>query len=159
MIDLKSIIEDIKILEVLSPAFLNNTQIPEKYTCDGENINPPLTIGNIPADTKSLVIILEDTDSLTKNWTHWVVWNIMPVKKIRVKSSLGIKGRNDFGQTDYKGPCPLIGTHHYHFKVYALDDILDIKAGSTKHELETIMSSHIIAFGELVGLYKNSFYQ
>lgn len=155
MIDAKQdTIQEIRTLNVSSPVFVNNSDIPVKYTCDGENVNPPLSIGKIPANTKSLVIIVDDPDAPFKTWIHWIVWNIMPVKKISEKNSAGVEGTNDFGQYNYEGPCPPSGTHHYHFKVYALDEVLNLKLGSTVHELEKEMSTHIIAFGELIGVYK-----
>jgi len=146
--------EDIRTLNVTSEAFAPHTYIPSKYTCDGENINPPLNIDNIPKDAKSLALIIDDPDAPIRTWVHWIVWNIPPSKKIKEKSIPGIEGVNDFRQHHYGAPCPPSGTHHYHFKVYALRDNIDINSNSTKRELEKAMSPYIIAFGELVGLYK-----
>lgn len=145
--------EDIKTLNVTSTAFENGAIIPLKYTCDGENINPPLLIKNIPHETKSLVLVVEDPDAPIRTWVHWLVWNISPVNKINEKSSIGVKGKNDFGKRQYTGPCPPAGTHRYFFKVYALDDLLTMKADATKIDVEKAMSSHIIGFGELIGTY------
>jgi hypothetical protein len=157
MMHLKSFVdEDIRTLNVTSEAFAPYTSIPKKYTCDGENVNPPLTIGNIPKETKSLALIVDDPDAPIRTWVHWIVWNIPPSKKIKEKCIPGIEGINDFRQHHYGAPCPPSGTHHYHFKVYALNDMLDLKKDLTRHELEKAMSPHIIAFGELVGLYKKA---
>jgi hypothetical protein len=152
---IKSLVQtEIHVLEITSEAFISQSYIPQKYTCDGEGISPPMSIGNIPKDAKSLVLIVDDPDAPGRSWVHWIVWNIPPAKKIKEKSIPGIEGMNDFVQHHYGGPCPPSGIHHYHFKVYALDELLDLKPDSTKYELEKAMSSHIIAFGELVGLYK-----
>lgn len=157
MIDVKSYIkEDIKTLDISSDAFEDRMYIPSKYTCDGVNVNPPIEISNIPKEAKSLVLIVDDTDAPIRTWTHWIVWNIPPAKKIKENSLSGLQGLNDFRQHHYGGPCPPSGTHHYHFKVYALDDILYLQRNATKYDLEKAMNSHIIAFGELVGLYKRA---
>lgn len=155
MIDVPQYIKkDIKTLKISSEAFENKNYIPEKYTCDGLNINPPIAINNIPKKTKSLVVIVEDVDSPIRAWTHWIIWNISPTKKIKENSISGIEGLNDFSQYNYGGPCPHSGTHQYYFKVYALDDILYLNQHSTKNELERDMNSHIISSGVLIGLYK-----
>lgn len=157
MNDLVSIKEkDVKILSVSSEAFENRGYIPIKYTCDGINTNPPIDINNIPEDTKSLVLIVDDVDAPIRAWTHWIIWNVSPGKKIKENSHSGMEGINDFRQHHYGGPCPPSGTHRYHFKVYALDEMLFLKKDSTKYELEKTMSSHIIAFGELIGIYRRA---
>jgi len=88
--------KELKTLEVTSEAFNNRTYIPTKYTCDGENINPPLNIQNIPLEAKSLVLVVDDPDALAGTWVHWIVWNILPASKIKEKSVPGIEGINDF---------------------------------------------------------------
>jgi len=148
--------KDIKTLDVTSSAFEYHKDIPIKYTCDGENINPPLTIKNIPHEAKSLVLIVDDLDAPIRPWVHWIVWNILPSGKIVENSVPGIEGWNDFGNQNYGGPCPLSGTHKYVFKVYALNELLEIKPAATKIELEKAMSLYVIAFGELLGLYKRT---
>lgn len=148
--------EEIKTLEVTSPAFKHLSYIPKKYTCDGENINPSLVINDIPKDTKSLLLIVEDPDAPVRTWTHWLVWNIPPAKKIRENYIPGTEGMTDFRIQGYKGPCPpKSALHHYHFKVYALDDLIDLNPRVTKHEVEKQIGTHILAFGELIGLYKH----
>ena len=146
--------EDLKTLNVTSEAFGDLGYIPRKYTCDGENINPPLTIGNIPQETKSIVLIMEDPDARQKTWVHWIIWNISPSHKIKENTAAGITGTNDFRKQQYGGPCPPSGIHRYFFKVYALDELLELESNTTKEELETAMNPHIIGFGELIGLYR-----
>ena len=151
--------EMVKALIISSDAFKDHGYIPGKYTCDGDNINPPLTIGNIPKETKSLALIIDDQDAPIRSWVHWIVWNIPPAKKIKENEILGDEGVNDFGNNNYGGPCPPSGTHNYIFKIYALDELLDLNPGATKIELEKAMAPHIIGFGKLVGLYKRSGYE
>ena len=148
--------KELKVLEITSEAFTDNSYIPIKYTCDGENINPPLLVKNIPEEAKSLVLIMVDPDASSGNWTHWLVWNIPPSGKIKENSSPGIEGMNDFKKQNYGGPCPSTGTHHYFFKVYALDDFIDLKPNATYKELEKAMSTHAIGFGKIMGLYKRA---
>jgi Raf kinase inhibitor-like YbhB/YbcL family protein len=145
---------DIKTLTVTSDAFKDRTYIPTKYTYDGENINPPLKIENIPHEAKSLVLIVEDVDAPEKTWVHWLVWNITPSGKIKENTVPGIEGISDFRHHHYSGPCPPVGTHHYYFKIYALDDLLNLNTTITKPDLEKAMSTHIIGYGQLVGTYK-----
>ena len=145
-----------KILEVSSTAFKPFTFIPEQYTCDGRNVPPELSIHNLPFETKCLAIIVDDPDGPVGTWTHWMAWNIPPKNYIKLNKVKGRQGINDFGMYKYCGPCPPKGTHHYHFKVYALDHfLLSLNANCTKHQLEKAMSNHIIGFGELIGLYKS----
>lgn len=148
--------KDIKALEITSDAFENQTSVPVKYTCDGENINPPLSIKNIPNEAKSLVVIIDDPDAPIRAWVHWIMWNIPVSRKIKENSAPGIEGWNDFRNQNYGGPCPISGTHKYFFKVYALNELLDLNPAATKTELEKAMNPYIIAFGELVGLYKRA---
>ena len=152
-----------KNLEVGS-AFHNGEFIPKEYTCDGDDISPPIYIGKIPEGTKSLVIIVDDPDAPGGTFTHWVAWDIPPTGEIpmgiprneEVNKPLHIvQGKNDFGRIGYNGPCPPRGKpHHYHFKVYALDTELHLALGSSRAELEEAMEGHVIAWGEVVGLYE-----
>lgn len=142
-------------LTVTSPSFKQNEMIPSKFTCEGANINPELLIGDIPASAKSLALIMDDPDAPNGTFDHWIIWNI-PVedKKIKENHSPGTEGKNGRGESKYTGPCPPSGTHHYHFKIYALSKKLELKSGSTKQELENAMKGHVLATGELIGLYK-----
>lgn len=141
-------------LKISSSVFRENEMIPVKYTCDGEDISPPLKIEAIPGDTKSLVLIVEDPDAPAGTWDHWLVWNISPGDKIPENTNPGTQGINSFKKHSYGGPCPPSDTHRYFFKCYALDSRLDIPENSDKRSLEKAMSNHILAKGELIGLYK-----
>jgi Raf kinase inhibitor-like YbhB/YbcL family protein len=145
-----------KELTISSPAFENNKLIPQKYTCDGDNVNPPLTIEGVPDETKSLVLIVDDPDAPMGTWDHWTVWNILPTNKIEENTVPGTEGVNDSRKHSYGGPCPPWGTHRYFFKVYALDTKLDLNQNSRKKDVERAMQDHILAKGELVGLYRRS---
>jgi Raf kinase inhibitor-like YbhB/YbcL family protein len=142
-------------LVVKSPVFENNKPIPKKYSCDGEEVNPPLTVECIPDAAKTLALIVDDPDAPRGIFDHWVVWNISPTGKIEEKMVPGTEGLNGAGQQGYVGMCPPSGTHRYFFKVYALDVKLDLQAKATKKkDLEKAMQGHILAKGELVGLYR-----
>jgi Raf kinase inhibitor-like YbhB/YbcL family protein len=145
---------DYDLLQVTSPAFLQDECIPVEYTCDGADINPSLQIQGIPASAKHLAVIVDDPDAPGGTWVHWLAWNLPVSEIIPEHTKLGAEGRNDFGRHQYNGPCPPSGTHHYHFKVYALDDTLYLPLSSNKAELERAMAGHILAFGELIGRYK-----
>lgn len=145
-----------KTLKVSSNAFGDNAMIPAKYTCDGINISPPLDIENIPEEAKSLVLIVDDPDAPSKTWVHWIVWNIPVTHHIKENEVHGVEGINDFNKHNYGGPCPPSGIHRYFFKVYALNDLLELPKSADKIELEKAMSERIIGFGELVGLYKKN---
>jgi Raf kinase inhibitor-like YbhB/YbcL family protein len=143
-----------KELTVKSPAFENNKLIPSKYTCDGEEVSPPLTVEGIPEKTKSLALIMEDPDAPAGLFIHWLVWNIPPTNEIQENSVPGTEGLNTNKKNSYHGPCPPGGTHRYYFKVYALDAHLNLGAFSDKEVLENAMQNHILAHGELIGLYR-----
>jgi Raf kinase inhibitor-like YbhB/YbcL family protein len=147
---------DFKQIKVTSSAFTYEGLIPAKYTCDGENINPPLDLKDIPEDAKSLVLIVDDPDAPINAWVHWLVWNIPITHHIKENEIHGVEGLNDFQQRRYGGPCPPSGTHRYFFKVYALDTLLSLPTTTKKLPLERAMSEYIIGFGELIGLYKKS---
>ena len=141
-------------MKILSREFGNNEYIPKKFTCQGQDINPPLTIDEIPQESKSLALIVDDPDASGGMWVHWVVFNIPVTSKIDEASIPGKQGINDFGRKNYGGPCPPSGTHRYFFKIYALDEMLDAEEGISKEELESSMESHILDKAELIGLYK-----
>jgi Raf kinase inhibitor-like YbhB/YbcL family protein len=143
-----------KPLVIKSSAFGNNEWIPEKYTCIGSNINPALTISDIPNGTKSLVLIVDDPDAPNGTYTHWIMWNIPVITAIGENSAPGTQGKNSKGENKYFGPCPPSGIHHYNFKVYALDTKLEIPIVSDKNILLKAMDKHILASGVLIGLFK-----
>ncbi len=139
---------------VTSSEFTESEEIPEKYTCDGKNASPPLTIDNIPDNTKSLVLIVDDPDAPSGTFTHWIVWNIPPnIHNIREFDKPGVVGTNDFGKIDYGGPCPPSGTHRYFFNVYALDKELELSEGSTRDEVENAMKGSVTEKKALIGTY------
>lgn len=144
-------------MKIASPAFEHNQPIPGKYTCDGENVNPPLSFLEVPENAKSLALIVDDPDASTKTWVHWVVFNIDPtISEVpeNTVSKAGTEGFTDFGKTGYGGPCPPSGTHRYFFKLYALDLILNLPQNSNKKAVEEVMQGHILDSAELVGLYE-----
>jgi Raf kinase inhibitor-like YbhB/YbcL family protein len=144
-------------LTVTSPAFGANTMIPAKYTCQGASVSPALHIGDLPAQTKALAIICHDPDAgRPGGFTHWVAFNIDPVADIPEGFKGGVQALNGAGKAGYIGPCPPSGVHHYHFMVYALDARLDLSAQAGKAELEKAMQGHILAQGDLVGLYEKT---
>jgi Raf kinase inhibitor-like YbhB/YbcL family protein len=143
-------------LHITSPAFQNNGTIPRQYTCDGEDISPPLVIANCPKETQSIALICDDPDASIGTWVHWVLWNIDPTTKEIAENAVPqgcVEGMNDFRRHSYGGPCPPSGTHRYFFKVYTLDTMLDISPNSTKTDLEQAMKGHVLAEGQIVGLY------
>ena len=141
-------------MKLTSPEFQNNKLIPKKFTCQGDDVNPPLVIEDIPKDAKSLALIVDDPDATTGAWVHWVVFDIPVVSKIEENSITGKQGTNDFGRKDYGGPCPPSGTHRYFFKIYALKEKLNLDEGIRKEDLEEIIQEHILGKAELIGLYK-----
>ena len=144
-------------LQLVSPAFKHNEFIPEKYTCDGKDINPPLLIENIPSGTKSMALIVDDPDAPAGTWVHWVVWNISPDTKEMKESSVpegAQQGVNDFRKHQYGGPCPPSGTHRYFFKLYALDTMLNLGSKAKKSDIEQAMKGHILEKTELIGRYR-----
>ena len=144
-----------KQLKVTSSEFEDNQYIPEKYTCTGEGINPPLSIEGIPEGTKSLTLILDDPDAPAGTFDHWVIWNISPAQtKIAEHTALGIEGLNSDKEQGYTPPCPPPGKpHRYIFRVYALDIMLTLGAESTKKDLEKAVKGHVLAEGKLTGLF------
>lgn len=142
-------------LTIKSPAFENEGRIPEKYTCDGANISPPLWIRGVPEDAESLVLILDDPDAPGGVFDHWILWNVSPgIEELEEgQAPDSVKGENDFGKLEYGGPCPPSGTHHYRFKLYALDSQLDLPEGSSKGDVEEAMEGKLIGQAKLVGLY------
>ncbi|ADH84872.1 YbhB/YbcL family Raf kinase inhibitor-like protein [Desulfurivibrio alkaliphilus] len=147
-------------MQLTSSAFSPNGVIPVRYTCDGDNVNPPLAIAGVPAAAVSLVLIMDDPDVPKKlradgMWDHWIVFNIPPdLAKIEEGAEPpGVRGIGTGGNHDYHGPCPPDREHRYFFKLYALDCRLDLPAGATKTRVEAAMAGHILAQAELMGRY------
>lgn len=151
-----NITQEVGKMELSSLDFNNNGLIPVKYTCQGKDINPSLQIKNLPNNTKSLVLIVDDPDAPSGNWDHWIVFNIDPTFKIEEDSVPGIEGINSWGENNYGGPCPPSGTHRYFFKLYALDTVLNLEQNTNKDQLLLEMEGHILEKAELIGLYKKS---
>jgi len=142
-------------LTVTSSSFVENGLIPSKYTCEGIGVNPPIHIANLPANTQSIAIIVQDPDAAVEGgFNHWVACNIQPVADIPESFKGGMEGLNGAKKLGYIGPCPPSGTHHYHFMVFALDTKLKFDKSPNKEELEKAMKDHILSKGDLVGLYK-----
>jgi len=148
-------------IKVSSTAFAEGGMIPAKYTCDEEDISPPLAWDSIPEGTKTLALVCDDPDAPMGTWVHWVLFNLpvdiseLPgnVPPERELESGAKQGTNDFGRIGYGGPCPPGGTHRYYFKLYALDAVLDLEAGARKPQLLEAMEGHILAEGQLMGRY------
>lgn len=140
-------------MEIVSSAFENGGMIPSRYTCDGDNISPPLQLYDVPEMTMSLVVMVDGIDSPSGTMTHWIVWDIPFTKAIAENSVPGVEGSNGFGKISYCGPCPSSGTHSYYFIVYALDTRLNLHTGTSRNEVENAMRTHLIDKGELMGKY------
>ena len=147
-----------------SSAFGQNQSIPAKYSCEGEDVSPPLAWEGAPAGAKSFALICDDPDAPGGNWVHWVIWNVpgtalgLPanVAKTETVAALGgaRQGLNGWPKLGYNGPCPPRGLHHYHFKLYALDAVLELPPKAGKRQLEDAMKGHILGQTELVGTYQ-----
>lgn len=142
-----------------SEAFDNGKVIPRKYGYKNGNLSPPLKISGVPENTSSLALIMDDPDAMGavgKVWVHWVLWNIEPnvveLKENSIPSDC-LEGETDFGEITYGGPAPPDKEHTYIFKLYALDQKLDVDKGSTKKQIEESMKNHIIAETRLEGKY------
>jgi len=151
-------------LTISSPAFANNDMIPMRYTCEGEDISPPLAFGGIPAGAASLALIVDDPDAPDPaapkmTWVHWLVYNLDPAiaglsEGVTELPPPAGSGRNDFGRPRYGGPCPPIGNHRYMFKLYALDTILPDLGTPDKETLLRAMEGHILEKAVLIGRYQ-----
>jgi Raf kinase inhibitor-like YbhB/YbcL family protein len=142
-------------LIITSPVFTNNNFIPEKYSCDGDGINPPIFIEKVPERTESLALIMDDPDAASGTFVHWIIWNIDPaLSQIAEDSVPGVEGLNSGGRKGYTGPCPPSSKHRYFFKVFALDSMVSLNANSKKGDLEKAMEGHVLAKGEIMGLYR-----
>lgn len=143
-----------------SPSFNPNEKIPQKFTCDGGNINPELVIQNVPEGTHSLVLIMDDPDAPSGNFTHWLAWNIDPktlVIKQESKPPQSIEGLNGRGNRGYTGPCPPDGKpHRYFFKLHALSSTINLPENASKIVLEETIKPYLIEKTELIGIYEKS---
>ena len=153
-------------IKLTSPAFADGQEIPREYTCDGEDVSPPLAWGGIPDAARSLTLIVDDPDAPDPaaprmTWVHWVLYNL-PVTSAglaRAVRALDLpdgtrEGLNDWRQTGYRGPCPPVGRHRYFHKLYALDAALPDLGTPDKAMLERAMQGHVIASAQLIGTYQ-----
>jgi Raf kinase inhibitor-like YbhB/YbcL family protein len=148
-------------IQITSTAFQQGGAVPVKYSCDGDNVSPPLAWSGIPEGAQSIALICDDPDAPGMIWVHWVLFNLPPdtgelsenVPDQETLSNGARHGINDSANLGYNGPCPPPGTHRYYFKIYALDTMLNLQAGATKTQLLNAMSGHILAEGELMGTY------
>jgi Raf kinase inhibitor-like YbhB/YbcL family protein len=143
-------------MQLISPVFQDNTAIPTLYTCDGEDINPPLQISGTPSEAITLAFIMKDLDAPSGTFYHWVLFNMDDDIEVIEENSVpgtAIQGKNSSGNLQYVGPCPPAGTHRYLFTVYALDSVLNLDEGAIGKELEEEIEGHIIDSAVLVGLY------
>ena len=155
--------EDEMVLSLSSPVFQDGEKIPVKYTCDGQDMSPPLMWGDPPPGTQAVTLIMDDPDAPGGVFTHWVIFNL-PVDSRELAEAVprdnqlenkALQGRTDFGRVGYGGPCPPTGpAHHYLFSLYALDRPLDLNAGSSKKQVLDAMQGHILAQGQLTGIYQ-----
>ncbi len=148
-------------MELTSSAFENEGQIPSKYTCDGQNINPPLNISGVPSNAESLVLIMDDHDvpkEIREDgvFDHWVVFNIPPDNReiAEGKEPEGMPGKNTAGKTGYYGPCPPDREHRYFFRLYALDIRLELHATADKLTVEKAMTDHVVDRAYIMGRYE-----
>ncbi len=149
-------------IQLTSSAFGFEEMIPKKYSCDGDNVSPPLSWDNIPDGAKSITLICEDPDAPMGTFIHWVLYNLPSdvnelqenVPDDETLKNEARQGVNDFGNLGYGGPCPPSGTHRYFFRIYALDKMIDTTSTIDKKTLQKEMEGHIIAKGELMGKYQ-----
>lgn len=149
-------------MELKSPAFGYGQSIPTRYTCDGEDISPPLEWSDPPANTRSFALIMDDPDAPVGVWDHWVLFNIRSETRslpegIPPDADLiqgGRHGRNSWKRLGYGGPCPPGGTHRYFFRLYALDTVLELPPGASKENVLKAIEGHILAQAELMGMYQ-----
>lgn len=146
-------------LSLGSPAFQNQSNIPQKYACDGLDMSPPLFWRNSPAGTKSYVLLIDDADAPNGTWVHWLVFNIpshiMQLPEGAKLPDEALVGINSWGQHQYGGPCPPSGTHHYIVHLYALNTTLSINSSVHASDIQNAMQNHILAETSLIGLYSH----
>jgi Raf kinase inhibitor-like YbhB/YbcL family protein len=140
-----------------SDAFANAQAIPSRHSCEGEDVSPPLRWSNVPEGTRSLALVVDDPDAPGGVFTHWLAWGLDPTaEELGEGDSAPNEGRNDFGASGYRGPCPPPGhgRHRYVFRLYALDADPELAAGAAKAELEQAIEGHVLTIAELVGTYE-----
>lgn len=154
-------------MTITSPVFEANAEIPRGYTCDGKDVSPPLVWDGVPAEAKSLVLIVDDPDAPDPaapkmTWVHWVLYNL-PTNSMGLPEAVAsttlpagtMEGNNDWKRSGYGGPCPPIGRHRYFFKLYALDTVLADLNKPTRAKVEQVMAGHVMAEAQLMGTYQH----
>lgn len=149
-------------MKLTSDAFRQGDAIPARFTCDADDISPPLAWRAVPEATQSFALVCDDPDAPMGTWVHWVYYDIpagtssLPagVPVMADPDSGGTQGRNDFGQLGYGGPCPPGGTHRYFFRLYAVDCVLSLDPGATRQDLQNTLEGHVLAEAELMGTYR-----
>lgn len=144
-------------MRLSSSVFQEGTFIPSRYTCDGADQNPPLSMDAVPPNAQSLVLIVDDPDAPRGDWVHWLVWNIDPSTTEVMENSVpsgAVQGQTDFGKSEWGGPCPPSGRHRYFFKLYALDTKLELPSSAQKAKLLSAMEGHILDKTTLIGTYQ-----
>ncbi len=150
-------------IQLTSSAFTEGSDIPETFTCDAEDVSPPLKWSGTPDETRSIALVVDDPDAPGGTWVHWVLYRVPPdagelpgeAPSTEVTLLGARNGKNDFGRLGYGGPCPPLGDpHRYFFKLYALDIELELESGATREELLNTMDGHILAIGQLMGRYQ-----
>lgn len=145
-------------MQIATDAIKADGQLWEQYTCDGDNMSPPLTFSEIPKNAQSLVLIMEDPDAPSGLFTHWLLYDMSPATLQIPENEMpltGMAGTNDFGNLGYGGPCPPKGRHHYIFRLYAMDSTLDIPEGANRDALLDAMDDHVIIdMAEITATYE-----
>ena len=144
-------------MKIECPEFQNETAMPSKFTCDGEDVAPPIKITGVPKDAKTLALIVDDPDAVSGTWVHWTVWNIPAEASVMLEGGLPgsiAQGVTSSGNIGYAGPCPPSGTHRYFFRAYALDSELDLSPETMADALMQAMEGHVLDKAQLIGLYE-----
>jgi Raf kinase inhibitor-like YbhB/YbcL family protein len=154
---------DINGITLISDAFAQGQPIPQRHTCDGEDLSPPLSWEGLPTETQSVVLICDDPDAPMGTWVHWILCNLPPettslpegVPAVSQLPNGAVQGITDFGRPGYGGPCPPRGgPHRYFFRIAALDTVLSLEPGPTRDDVEHAMEGHVLAQGSLMGTYE-----
>jgi Raf kinase inhibitor-like YbhB/YbcL family protein len=151
--------KEVAVLVLTSTAFGDGEPIPDRFTCEGADVSPPLAWAELPPGTASLALLVDDPDAPGGTFTHWLAWDIDPAAgAIGEGAVLPAEGKNGFGHRGYGGPCPPRGDgpHRYLFRLFALDAPLDLDAGANKGSFQAALAGHVLAAGELTGTYERS---
>lgn len=148
-----------EVMHITSPDIPAGGTIPEQFTCDGRNQSPNLKFSGVPKAAKSLVLIVDDPDAPKGTFTHWLLWNIPPDRAEILAAApppRAVEGTNDAGKLGYIGPCPPSGQHRYYFRLFALDQMLDLKPTARREDVDKAMKGHILNEATLLGRYERA---